>query len=191
MQKNEFLEIPNNKMKIITRDQIDKFPVNAIKLVKKLVLFFFVVSSALFFAGCSFFQDNKKTKMVEPPPYYQQHRQTHAQHSTQQNQNLDVDNTKIFHRRDDEIVNVKVFRDTELEKLQRESVELDKMKDYTKKQNTQTNNKTNPTKKSWFASLFGNKNNNQQKNKNTTNNTPYNTPYLMSDKAKEINSNLH
>ncbi|MDR1484342.1 MAG: hypothetical protein LBT09_05920 [Planctomycetaceae bacterium] len=147
---------------------------------KKFVLFFVVLLFVPMLFGCSLFQSNKKTKMVEAPPYYQKQQQHQHQHQRQLRQpenGSNIDESKIFHRANDEVVNVKIFRDAELEKLQRESVELDKMTNNTKPQTTTT------AKKSWLASWFGN---DSQKDKKTTNNTPY----LMSEKAKKINSNL-
>jgi hypothetical protein len=145
--------------------------------IKRFILFFVVFSFVLFVSGCSFFPSNKKTKMVEPPSYYQhQIQSSHPQNTST------IDESKIFHGTEDETANVKIFRDTELEKLQRESVEMSKMKNEIEPQ--QTAAKTT-TSKSWFPSLFSsNKNNNKQKNSTD------NTPYLMSDKAKKINSNL-
>ncbi|MDR1142086.1 MAG: hypothetical protein LBL62_10360 [Planctomycetaceae bacterium] len=128
--------------------------------------------------GCSFFQSNKKTKMVEPPSYYQHQ---HQSQSSQLKNTSTIDESKIFHGTDDETMNVKIFRDTELEKLQRESIEMSKVKNEIEPQTTAQTT----TSKSWFPSLFGgNKNNNKQKNSTD------NTPYLMSDRARKINSNL-
>jgi hypothetical protein len=146
--------------------------------IDKIVLLFFLLLLVSLCLGCSIFQSNKKTKMIETPPYYQQ--QSQLQQS-KDNFHSNIDESKIFHRSNDEVVNVKVFRDTELEKLQRESVELDKMKDYDMQ--PQATNTT--TKKSWFSSWFS-PNDNEQKN----NKTAHNTPYLMSEKAKKINANL-
>jgi hypothetical protein len=144
--------------------------------IERIILFFVVFLFVPFVFGCSFFQSNKKTKMVEPPSYYQ-----HQMQSAQPKNTVTIDESKIFHGTEDETVNVKIFRDTELEKLQRESVEMSKMKNEIEPQTTA---KTT-TSKSWFPSLFSsNKNNNKQKNSTD------NTPYLMSDKAKRINSNL-
>ncbi|MDR2641619.1 MAG: hypothetical protein LBC74_02370 [Planctomycetaceae bacterium] len=168
--------------KIGAKDRIANANVRITKCFEKIVLFFILISLVLSFLGCSLFQSSKKTKMVEAPPYYQHQHQHQHQHKSQSQQisNVsEIDDSKIFHRANDEIVNVKVFRDTELEKLQRESVELDKMKSNTQSQTTTTT----AVKKSWFSSWFGNK---EQKNKNSNNNTPY----LMSEKAKIINSNL-
>ncbi|MDR2763291.1 MAG: hypothetical protein LBB88_11865 [Planctomycetaceae bacterium] len=184
--------------KVIIENQIDKFWIIAANKTVKFTLLFATLLLTLQFLGCSFFQNNKKTKMVEPPPYYQQQHQQHQnqyQHQHQeQNQNsqrlrsnvnnLITDDSKVFHRSEEEIVNVKVFRDTELEKLQRESIELDKMKKNTESPSPSSTTKTT-TKKSWFSSWFGNNKNNENKNKN-----PENTPYMMSEKAKQINSNL-
>jgi hypothetical protein len=131
------------------------------------------------------FQSNKKTKVIETPPYYQQHQlqESKINSHSQSHSPSHIDESKIFHRNDDEVVNVKVFRDVELEKLQRESVELDKMKNYNTQPETQAQNNT--TKKSWMSSWFSS-NKNEQKQNNTT----HNTHYLMSEKAKKINTNL-
>lgn len=168
--------------KMVAEYRIGRFRLRVVKRIDKIVLFFVLFSFVSSFLGCSLWHSNKKTKMVEAPPYYQhQYHQHQPQFSQQKNStNINIDESRIFHRSDNELVNVKIFRDVELEKLQRESVELDKIKN----NNTQPQTKT-ATQKSWFASWFGT-NNNEQKKKTTTNNTPY----LMSDKAKKINANL-
>lgn len=187
-------------MKIIVKNRVVKFIMSITERTVKFMFLFGVFSFVLFFLGCSLFQSNKKTKMVEPPPYYQQHGQHHEQHHGQHYDNKQhnyvndqqkfnsansntpaIDDSKVFHRNNNEIVNVKIFRDTELEKLQRESVALENMQT-TNTQPKKADQKV--AKQSWFASWFGRKD--ESKNKNSKSNTPY----LMSEKAKEINSNL-
>jgi hypothetical protein len=157
--------------------KILKGEIEMMRRIRLLILFFVVFSFMPFLGGCSFFQSNKKTPIVETPSYYQHQHQT-----SQLKNNSPIDESKIFHGTEGEAANVKIFRENELEKLQRESVEISKMKNETKPQTATTNDTTS---KSWFPSLFSsNKNNNKQKIPNA------NTPYLMSDKAREINSNL-
>jgi hypothetical protein len=150
----------------------------------EVVRFCFMLLLLVPFMGCEMFQSNKKPTLVETPPYY--HSQNYQPRTNTQHNN--IDESKIFHQSDSDKMasDVRVFRERELEKLQRESIALDKVQDYNQNQNQDKNTSPNKTeKKGWFATWFGGNSKNKE-----SQNPAKDDPYLMSDKGRKISSNL-